>query len=126
MRFAGGGVEEFAGYGPPTKLADVFAPGVDLERRNLLEVTGTTGRVVLENPFSLIDEDSVIEEHHFGQDVQKHEIPGRNHFVRMGEHFAESVLHGTPLRYDLKDAANNARVLEALSRSAQANDRGDR
>jgi hypothetical protein len=37
----------------------------------------------------------------------------------MGEHFADSVLKGTPLRYDLTDAANNAGVLEALDRAAR-------
>jgi hypothetical protein len=37
----------------------------------------------------------------------------------MGEHFADSVLNGTPLRYDLTDAANNARVLEALDHAAR-------
>ncbi|MCU1436372.1 MAG: oxidoreductase, partial [Pseudarthrobacter sp.] len=40
-------------------------------------------------------------------------------FVRMGEHFADSVLNGTPLRYDLADAAGNARVLEALDQAAR-------
>ncbi|MET3205037.1 UNVERIFIED_ORG: hypothetical protein ABID57_003527, partial [Arthrobacter sp. UYEF1] len=30
-----------------------------------------------------------------------------------------SVLNGTPLRYDLTDAANNARVLEALDQAAR-------
>lgn len=61
-----------------------------------------------------------MEEHHFGQDTIRHTIKGgANHFVRMGEHFADSVLNGTPLRYDLTDAANNARVLEALDHAAR-------
>ncbi|MET4147618.1 hypothetical protein ABIB45_004559, partial [Arthrobacter sp. UYCo732] len=38
---------------------------------------------------------------------------------RMGEHFADSVLNGRPLRYNLTDAANNARVLEFLNRAAR-------
>jgi hypothetical protein len=37
----------------------------------------------------------------------------------MGEHFADSVLNGTPLRYSLTDAANNTRVLEELDRTAR-------
>ncbi|WP_370526080.1 Gfo/Idh/MocA family protein [Pseudarthrobacter sp. NBSH8] len=44
---------------------------------------------------------------------------GGNHFVRTGERFAGSVLNGTPLSYDLTDAANNARVLEALDQAAR-------
>lgn len=97
----------------------LFDTGVNLERRNFLELTGTEGRLYLDNPFGLLDEDSVLEEHHFGQETIYHQVKGENHFVRMGEHFADSVLNGTPLRYDLTDAANNARVLEALDSAAR-------
>lgn len=103
----------------PDGATVLFDTGVNLERRNSLEVTGTAGRLYLHNPFGLLEEDSVIEEHHFGHDVIRHEVPGQNHFVRMFEHFADSVLNGTPLRYDLQDAAYNARVLEALDRTAR-------
>ncbi len=102
----------------PGGATALFDCGVNLERRNLLEVTGTEGRLYLDNPFSLIDEDSVIEEYHFGNDTVTHEVKGQNHFVRMAEHFAESVLNGTPLRYSVTDAANNLRALEALARAA--------
>lgn len=103
----------------PGGATALFDTGVNLERRNYLEITGTKGRLYLENPFSLLEEDSVLEEHHFGQEAAYHQIKGENHFVRMGEHFADSVLNGTPLRYGLMDAANNAGVLEALDRAAR-------
>ena len=103
----------------PGSATALFDTGVNLERRNFLELTGTEGRLYLDNPFGLLEEDSILEEHHFGQDTIHHEVKGENHFVRMGEHFADSVLHDTPLRYDLTDAANNARVLEALDREAR-------
>lgn len=103
----------------PGSATALFDTGVNLERRNFLEVTGTAGRLFLDNPFGLLEEDSVLEEHHFGQDTVHHQIKGENHFVRMGEHFADSVLNGTPLRYDLADAAGNARVLEALDQAAR-------
>ena len=106
LRFPGGGVA-------------LFDCGVTLERRNLLEITGTGGRLYLDNPFSLIDEDSVIEEHHFGQDTLTHRVEGENHFVRMVEHFAESVLNDAPLRYNVTDAVSNLRALEALARAAE-------
>ncbi len=106
----------------PGGATALFDCGVTLERRNLLEITGTEGRLYLDNPFSLIDEDSVIEEHHFGQDMVTHEIKGENHFVRMVEHFAESVLNAAPLRYGVTDAANNLRALEALARAAERAD----
>lgn len=103
----------------PGGATALFDCGVNLERRNLLEITGTEGRLVVDNPFGLSGEDSVIEEHHFGQDTRVHEVKGANHFVRMGEHFADSVLSGTPLRYGLGDAISNARVLSALAAAAQ-------
>lgn len=108
----------------PGGATALFDTGVNLERRNFLELTGTRGRLYLDNPFGLLEESSVLEEHHFGQDTIYHEIKGENHFVRMGEHFADSVLNGTPLRYDLADAANNARVLEALDRAARKQEAG--
>jgi xylose dehydrogenase (NAD/NADP) len=103
----------------PGGATALFDTGVNLERRNFLEITGTGGRLYLDNPFGLLEEDSVVEEHHFGQDTVHHKVKGENHFVRMGEHFADSVLNGSPLRYDLTDAANNARVLEALDKEAR-------
>ncbi|MFD1210732.1 Gfo/Idh/MocA family protein [Arthrobacter sp. GCM10027362] len=106
----------------PGGATALFDTGVNLERRNFLELTGTEGRLYLDNPFGLLEEDSVLEEHHFGQDTIYHKVTGENHFVRMGEHFADSVLNGTPLRYDLADAANNARVLEALDTAARKQD----
>jgi predicted dehydrogenase len=107
--------------GGATALLDA---GVDLERRNFLELTGTEGRLYLDNPFGLLEEDSVLEEHHFGHETIYHEIKGENHFVRMGEHFADSVLNGKPLRYELTDAANNTIVLEALDNAARKHDGG--
>jgi xylose dehydrogenase (NAD/NADP) len=106
----------------PGSATALFDTGVNLERRNFLEVTGTEGRLYLDNPFGLLEEDSVLEEHHFGQDTTHHRIRRGNHFVRMGEHFADSVLNGVPLRYDLADAANNARVLEDLDSAARSHD----
>ncbi len=108
----------------PGGATTLFDTGVNLERRNFLELTGTEGRLFLDNPFGLLEEDSVLEEHHYGQDPVYHEISGENHFVRMGEHFADSVLSGTPLRYDLQDAALNARVLVALDRAARKGEPG--
>lgn len=103
----------------PSSATVLFDTGVNLERRNFLEITGTEGRLYLDNPFGLLEEDSVLEEYHFGQDTIYHQVKGENHFVRMGEHFADSVLSGTPLRYGLADAVNNARVLEALDAAAR-------
>ncbi|WP_258804333.1 Gfo/Idh/MocA family protein [Pseudarthrobacter sp. NS4] len=103
----------------PEGATALFDTGLNLERRNFLEVTGTGGRLYLDNPFGLLEENSVLEEHHFGQDTVYHGVKGENHFVRMGEHFADSVLNGTPLRYSLTDAVNNTRVLEALDRAAR-------
>ncbi|MDQ0000818.1 Gfo/Idh/MocA family protein [Pseudarthrobacter sulfonivorans] len=60
----------------PGGATALFDTGVNLERRNFLEVTGTEGRLYLDNPFGLLEEDSVLEEHHFGQDTIRHTIKG--------------------------------------------------
>lgn len=103
----------------PDGATALFDTGLNLERRNYLEITGTKGRLYLDNPFGLLEEDSILEEHHFGQETIYHEVKGGNHFIRMGEHFADSVLNGTPLRYSLADAANNVKALEALDSTAR-------
>jgi hypothetical protein len=81
----------------PGGATALFGTGVNLERRNFLELTGTEGRLYLDNPLGLLKEDSVLE-HHFAQETVYHEVKGENHVLRMGEHFADSVLSGTPLR----------------------------
>ena len=106
----------------PAGITARFDCGVNLERRNYLELAGTEGRLYLENPFGLLEEDSVIEEHHYGQESVTHEVKGANHFTRMGEAFAEAVLNGTPLRYGLADAVGNAQALEALAKAARRAD----
>lgn len=103
----------------PRGATVLFDTGVNLERRNFPEITGTDGRLNLDSPFSLLEEDSVLEEHHFGQDMLYHQIKGENHFVRMGEYFADSVLKGTSLRYGLTEAANNAGIGSARQGSAE-------
>ena len=35
---------------------------------------------------------------HFGPDTISHQPEGENQFVRMGEHFADTVLSGTPFQ----------------------------
>ena len=106
----------------PAGVTARFDCGVNLERRNYLELVGTQGRLYLDKPFSLLEEDSVIEEHHFSLDSVMHEIKGANHFTRMGEAFAEAVLNGTPLRYRLDDAVGNAQALAALAEAAKRAD----
>lgn len=106
----------------PGGVTALFDCGMNLERRNHLEIVGTKGRLYLDSPFSSLEEDSVIEEHHFGQESVVHKVEGKNHFTRMGEHFAESVLANTPLRYGVRDAVGNAYVLEALARAAERAD----
>lgn len=101
----------------PGGATALFDCGVNLERRNYIEIEGTKGRLFIDNPFGVLEEDCTIEEHHYGQDTVIHEIAGRNHFVAMGEHFSEAVTSNTPVRYDFKDAENNAKVLEALARA---------
>lgn len=103
----------------PGSATALFDTGLNLERRNYLEITGTKGRLYIDNPFGLLEEDSILEEHHFGQDTIYHEVKGENHFSRMWEHFSDSVLNDSPLRYSLEDATKNIKVLEDLDSAAR-------
>ena len=51
--------------------------------------------------------------------MTEHPIGGADEYQLMVEHFADSVLHGTPVRYSPAEAESNMRVIEALYRSAR-------
>lgn len=96
----------------------------DTPFQSWLEIVGTKGRIALPRAFSAKHFDVPI-------DIFKDDatdtilVPASNQYVRMVEHFGESILRGTPLRYAAEDAFGNARVIDAAFRSLRGGRNGE-
>ena len=95
-----------------------FDCALTMERREALHVAGTDGHLEVPRVFIPGTDDVTIEEFHGRGDAKSHALPGVNEYTAMVEHFTDSVLTGSPVRYPFSEAAANMRVLEALYRSA--------
>lgn len=95
-----------------------FDCALTMERREALHVAGTDGHLEVPRVFIPGTDDVTIEEFHGRGDGKSHALPGVNEYTAMVEHFTDSVLTGSPVRYPFSEAAANMRVLEALYRSA--------
>ncbi len=91
----------------------LFDCGLRLPPRQLCEVVGETGVIVLPRPFQP-EEDAAVLILRRGDREERIEVPGTNQYVRMVDHFAQCVRHGTPPRYPPQDAVANMRVLDLL------------
>ena len=95
-----------------------FDCALTMERRECLHVAGTDGHLEVPRVFIPGTDDVPIEEYHGRGAARSHEVSGVNEYSAMIDHFTESVLTGTPVRYPFSEASANMRVLEALYRSA--------
>ena len=96
-----------------------FDCALTLERREWYEVAGTEGSLVVPDAFLPGTDGVLIEERRERGAVVRHPVDGVDEYRLMVEHFADCVLHDTPLRYPVTEAAANLRVIEALYRSAR-------
>ena len=88
----------------------------DMPFQSWLEIVGAKGRIALPRAFSAKHFDVPIDI--FKDDaIDTILIPASNQYVRMIEHFGESILQGAPLRYSAEDAFGNARLIDASFRS---------
>jgi D-xylose 1-dehydrogenase (NADP+, D-xylono-1,5-lactone-forming) len=95
-----------------------FDCALTMERREALHVAGTDGHLEVPRVFIPGTDDVTIEEFHGRGDAKSHALSGVNEYTAMVEHFTDSILTGSPVRYPFSEAAANMRVLEALYRSA--------
>lgn len=96
-----------------------FDCALTLERREQYQVAGPDGHLDIASAFLPGAERTAIAEHRGRDGVTEHPIGGADEYQLMVEHFADSVLHGTPVRYSPEEASANMRVIEALYRSAR-------
>lgn len=100
-----------------------FDCALDLERRELCEVAGPEGCLIMPGAFLPGTDDVPIIEARGRAGETVHTVGGADEYVRMVEHFAECAIHGRPPRYGADEAARNMRVIEALYRSARSGGR---
>ncbi|MEP7345762.1 MAG: Gfo/Idh/MocA family oxidoreductase [Gemmatimonadaceae bacterium] len=96
-----------------------FDCAMSMDRREVVEVAGTDASLTMETAFTPgVDRVELIERR--AGATTRHDVPGTNEYVSMVEHFADSVLHRRPVRYDAREAEANMAVIEALYRSARS------
>jgi predicted dehydrogenase len=98
-----------------------FDCALNLERREMYEIVGTGGHLDVPSAFLPGTADARILEVHGREEPVLHTVAGEDQYRVMVEHFADSALHGLPLRYPAADAAANMRVITALYESARRN-----
>jgi len=96
-----------------------FDCALDMERREVYEVGGTDGTLVVPDAFLPGTGDAPIRELRGREAGREHVVAGADEYRLMVEHFADCVIEGVPPRFAPAEAALNMRVIEALYRSAR-------
>src|SRR6185295_10179254 len=93
-----------------------FDCALTMERREIVEIAGTGGSLIVGSAFLPGTEEVAVEQHRGREVPIRHLVAGADEYQLMVEHFADCVLHNRPLRYPAQEAAANLRVIEALYR----------
>ena len=96
-----------------------FDCALNLERREMYQVVGTDGHLDVPQAFLPGSADTTIIQRHGRRTETIHTILGVDEYQLMVEHFADCVLHQSPVRYPPSEAAANMQAIEALYRSAR-------
>lgn len=93
--------------------------GLRIERREEVEIVGSTGRVLVPKAFLPGTADA---EFHCFQGAEHREVvvPGTNQSERMVQAFCDAVRSGEPVPYPPEDAVSTLAVIEALLRSLRS------
>src|SRR3989441_8619013 len=97
--------------------AAVFDCGLRVPYRQICEVVGTTGAIMLPRPFQP-EEDPAVLLVRRGEREERVEIPGTNQYTLMLDHMGACLLRGQRPQFPPEDAVANLRVLDALRRAA--------
>lgn len=103
-----------------------FDCALTLERRESFVAAGPEGHIAVASAFLPGTGETTIEETQGRSGITRRTVAGADEYRLMVEHFAQSVLDTTPLRYPASEAAANLRVIEALYRSARNGGRPER
>lgn len=108
----------------PGGVALTFDCGMWSAFRNTLEVVGSEGRIVVPSAFRYADEpESANFFVEIGEEREEIQVPFVGQYLLQADDFANSVLHGAPMRYEPSDAVLNMRVVDACLQSARTRTR---
>jgi xylose dehydrogenase (NAD/NADP) len=96
-----------------------FDCSLTMERSEVYHIQGNDGHVRVQNAYLPGIEQAVIEQFDVENELTTLFVDGADEYKLMVEHFADSVLNGSPLRYSADEAALNMKVIEALYKSAR-------
>ncbi|HJQ23714.1 MAG TPA: Gfo/Idh/MocA family oxidoreductase [Blastocatellia bacterium] len=103
----------------------VFTCSTQMVAYQRVQVFGTRGRIEIEIPFNappdrptriLIDDGSSL----FGEGVETVEFPIVDQYTIQGDLFSRAIREDAPARFPLEDAVQNMAIIDALFRSAAA------
>jgi len=94
--------------------------GISSFERHRVEVAGTTGALVMEQPWVPGEGETGFTVYRSGRDPEWVAVPGANTYQMQAEHFVQVVRGEAKARWGLEDAVANMRVLEAIASSARA------
>lgn len=96
-----------------------FTAATKLEPQQFVEASGEEGSLYLSQPFnSAADSSPHTIRITRNRVVEEIDIPPANHYSEMGDAFAQSVFHHTPVPTPLADAIANMRIIDAIFDSA--------
>jgi len=99
----------------------IFDCGMWAYNRQLLEITGTGGRIEVPMPFNAREEDADFFVYKGGEETRV-KATGANPYIRQADNFAAAVFGGKPL-YAPEDAVFNMALIEACLASAKRRER---
>jgi predicted dehydrogenase len=114
------GLAEFGGH---RQLA--FTCATQLVPRQRVQIMGTKGRIEIEVPFNALPDRAMrifVDDGHdlLGGGVETVAAPVVNQYTLQGDAFSRAVLGEAPLEWDIGDAINNMRVIDAFFRSGRS------
>ena len=102
----------------PNGILAHFETGIVGTERHRAEIAGTTGSILLQNPWHPGEDKGELIVRRWGQPDETIPVPGVDPYQRQVEQFVQAATGGKPFSWPLDDAVNNMAVIDALFASA--------
>lgn len=104
----------------PSNITGHFDSGLRSQRTHMYDIRGSAGRILVEQAFTVPDDQPSTIRYWHGDAYDEIEIPATNHYRLMVEDFADALINNRPPRFDPQDAVENMRVIDMLLASARS------